>query len=622
MPPLEIRILGPFAVSIRGRPLPRLRSRKGQYLLAMLVLHAGRDVARDYLAGLLWPESGQSRAFYSLRRCLSDLRQALGPEAGRLKSTTPQTLCLDLEGAFVDALVFDSLIAAKDLDSLAEAVAVYRGPLLEGCAEEWVISEREAREQAYLHALEMLAAHGMARGDPGAAARALRLAVAVDGLRESAQRALMQALVAGGEYAAAILVYRDLRLLLRREMNLDPAPETTALFQQIRADAQHCARASSRSQAATGDVAAPLDPLASEQSDPDLATSSLLIHAPLQPLSLEAVSGAVPLDSPFYITRPVDERFHAAITRRDSIVLIQGARQVGKTSLLARGLQHAREAGLRVVLTDFQALPASALASSDSLLRTLAADLADGLRLDIMPEDNWNDRRTASRNLERYLGEVALGANLGPVIWAMDEVDRLFTCDFGSEVFGLFRSWHNRRALDSTGPWMRLTLALAYATEAHLFISDRNQSPFNVGLRLTMGDFTPAQVAELNRRYGAPLQNAEEEERFYGLVNGHPFLSHRGLAEMASRRLQVTDLEAQGDREDGLFGDHLRHILSVLSNDIDIKEAVRSVLQEQPCASADSFFRLRSSGILTGDSRETPRFRCGIYRSFLARYLL
>jgi hypothetical protein len=80
-----------------------------------------------------------------------------------------------------------------------------------------------------------------------------------------------------------------------------------------------------------------------------------------------------------------------------------------------------------------------------------------------------------------------LGAVTGPVVWGLDEVDRLFSVPFGSEVFGLFRSWHNKRALDPSGPWARLTLAIAYATEAHLFITDLNQSPFNVGTRLALG---------------------------------------------------------------------------------------------------------------------------------------
>src|SRR5438105_1562341 len=71
------------------------------------------------------------------------------------------------------------------------------------------------------------------------------------------------------------------------------------------------------------------------------------------PTGLEAVGGAVPLDSRFYVERPADAEFRAAVARRESIVLLKGAAQVGKSSLLARGLREAREAGARVVRTDF-----------------------------------------------------------------------------------------------------------------------------------------------------------------------------------------------------------------------------------------------------------------------------
>ena len=50
--------------------------------------------------------------------------------------------------------------------------------------------------------------------------------------------ALMEALVAGGDYAAAILVYRELRLLLLRELHIEPAPETTARFRYFQAAAR------------------------------------------------------------------------------------------------------------------------------------------------------------------------------------------------------------------------------------------------------------------------------------------------------------------------------------------------------------------------------------------------
>ena len=73
-------------------------------------------------------------------------------------------------------------------------------------------------------------------------------------------------------------------------------------------------------------------------------------------LRLEAEGGAVPLQSRFYVERETDGQFRTAIARRDSIVLVKGARQIGKTSLLARGLDEARQSGAKVVLTDFQTL--------------------------------------------------------------------------------------------------------------------------------------------------------------------------------------------------------------------------------------------------------------------------
>jgi len=62
-------------------------------------------------------------------------------------------------------------------------------------------------------------------------------------------------------------------------------------------------------------------------------------------------------------------------------------------------------------------------------------------------------------------------------------VDRLFATPFGTEVFGLLRPGITSGALDPSGPWANLTIAIAYATEAHLFITDLNQSPLNIGTR-------------------------------------------------------------------------------------------------------------------------------------------
>jgi DNA-binding SARP family transcriptional activator len=237
-PALAIRLLGPFEVRVGGKLAPPFRSRRSQWLLALLILRAGRELERSWLAGVLWPESPESAAFTNLRQSLADVRRVLGPEAHRLRSPSLRSVALDLPGAEVDLIAFDALAARDDPASLERAVTLYQGPLLPGCLEQWLLEARRPREEAYLAALEKLAAHATARGDPQAAARYLRLATQADPLRETAQRALMEALAASGNHAAAAMVYRDLRLHLHRELNAEPDPATTALFHRLREEAR------------------------------------------------------------------------------------------------------------------------------------------------------------------------------------------------------------------------------------------------------------------------------------------------------------------------------------------------------------------------------------------------
>lgn len=358
-------------------------------------------------------------------------------------------------------------------------------------------------------------------------------------------------------------------------------------------------------------------------------TPASLPHTPVEepvdtstPGELESTGGAVPLGSRYYIARSSDHTFLTAIARRDSIVLVNGARQMGKTSLLARALQQARKAGGRVVLTDFQWLGAEQLQTADTLFRALGEMIADQLDLDTYPDEVWNERSGAPVNFQRYMRRAVLGADSAPLIWGLDEVDRLFSCPYGSEVFGLFRSWHNARALDPSGPWSQLTLAIAYATEAHLFITDVNQSPFNVGTRVTLSDFSLEETRELNRRHGEPLASDADIARFQKLLNGHPYLTRRGLNEIVERGLDISAFEEAAVHNEGPFGDHLRRILVLLARDEELSEVMCSVLRGHGCPTPESFYRLRSGGLIAGETPREARPRCRLYASYLERHLL
>jgi predicted ATPase/DNA-binding SARP family transcriptional activator len=280
-PPLTLQLFGPLRVTVRGEPLPRVRTRSVEWLLALLVLRHGRAVNRSWLAGTLWTESSGSQALQNLRHDLLGLRKALGPESDRLQAPARGSLAIDLSGAVVDVLQFDAAIQAGDEAALRNAVELYTGPLLESCVEEWAFSERQTRAEQCLTALERLADGAAARSEHREAIRYLRRAEALDPLRDSLPRRLMASLAAAGDPAAAIQTYRDFRLRLQEELAAAPDEATTRLFHEIRATARRHATVKSR-QSRVESPTRPYSP-ASEAPPPQLSTLNAQLSTAVPP---------------------------------------------------------------------------------------------------------------------------------------------------------------------------------------------------------------------------------------------------------------------------------------------------------------------------------------------------
>src|SRR5262245_35893976 len=142
---------------------------------------------------------------------------------------------------------------------------------------------------------------------------------------------------------------------------------------------------------------------------PEARAATLVASSMVRPSALEAIGGAVPLDSQFYVTRSADAELLSSISKRDSIVLIKGARQMGKTSMLACGLQYAREQGTKAVSTDLQKFNAENFKTVNRLYITMAESIADQLKLETAPVDSWDERRGPNSNFERFLRREVLG---------------------------------------------------------------------------------------------------------------------------------------------------------------------------------------------------------------------
>src|SRR5262249_39817981 len=101
-PEIKINLFGAFAIERTGQPVGPLRSRKGQWVLALLLLRNGQEASRDWLAGTLWPENEESQSLAYLRREIYLLKQVLGDIGDRIQSPTTRALRFDLAGIDVD----------------------------------------------------------------------------------------------------------------------------------------------------------------------------------------------------------------------------------------------------------------------------------------------------------------------------------------------------------------------------------------------------------------------------------------------------------------------------------------------------------------------------------------
>ena len=105
-------------------------------------------------------------------------------------------------------------------------------------------------------------------------------------------------------------------------------------------------------------------------------------------------------------------------------------------------------------------------------------------------------------------------------------------------------------------------------------------------------------------------------------MGGHPFLVRRGLHELTTGNMDLSKLEQEADRDEGIFGDHLPRILVLLAKDHALTDVLRGLLQGSPCPTPESFYRLRSGGVILGSSQSDAQLRCQVYATFLKRHLL
>ncbi len=231
---LIIRLFGQPRLLLDSNPLKFTAPPKTLPLLAYLLLHRAQPVERQQAAFALWPDDPESEARANLRRHIHQLQRAL-PAAPH------QSPWLLLDSASVrwnpaadywlDVAEFERLSGSAE--TLAEAVTLYSGDLLETVYDDWAFFERERLRELCFTDLGQLVLHHRTRRDfPAATGFAQQLLIR-DPFREDALRQLIALRYEAGDRAGAIQEFEVFERRLRREMGVAPMPETQALHEII-----------------------------------------------------------------------------------------------------------------------------------------------------------------------------------------------------------------------------------------------------------------------------------------------------------------------------------------------------------------------------------------------------
>src|SRR5882724_7936265 len=236
--------------------------------------------------------------------------------------------------------------------------------------------------------------------------------------------------------------------------------------------------------------------------------------------------GTLQIDARCYITRQADDDLYVGLTRRNFCYVLT-SRQIGKSSLIVRTAMRLREGGSAVAVLDLTAIGQNLTVEQwyDGLLVQMGQELSLADEL----EAYWLDHKRQSP-LQRWMHairEVVLTRLSTPVIIFIDEIDFVRSLPFSTdEFFSAIRALHNSRTIEAS--LNRLTFCLSGVVSPGDLIRDTHTTPFNLGQRVELTDFTREEAVVFAQGLGRGVDIASSLlDRVFYWTNGHPYLTQQ-----------------------------------------------------------------------------------------------
>lgn len=249
--------------------------------------------------------------------------------------------------------------------------------------------------------------------------------------------------------------------------------------------------------------------------------------------------GTVQAGDGVYVERAADAEL-LRLCREGRFTYVLTSRQMGKSSLMVRTAEKLLEEGIRPVIIDLTELGAQT--TQEQWFRGVLQKIEEQLELRRRLSDWWSAQAHLSmaHRFSSYLVDVVVPEAACKIVIFVDEIDSTLRLDFTDDFFASIRYLYNGRARDPKLSSLSFVL-LGVASPGDL-IKDAQRTPFNIGERVELEDFTEEQSAVLH----PDRELVREVLRYTG---GHPYLTLRVFRSLAEYPLR-TDI---GERITSLF---------------------------------------------------------------------
>lgn len=330
----------------------------------------------------------------------------------------------------------------------------------------------------------------------------------------------------------------------------------------------------------------------------------------------EFPDGPVPITSPFYIERPpIEELCYQQITKPGSIIRIKAPQKMGKSSLILRILSHAVSLNYRTATLDFQQAEAAIFDNLNKFLRWFCANISRQLDLAPKLNDYWDEDMGSKVSCTLYIQAYLLQTINSPILIALNEVNRLFEYPkIAAEFLPLLRSWHEEAKRVET--LQKLRIIVLHSTEVYIPLK-LTQSPFNVGLPVTLPYFSEEQVIALASRHQLDWTNSLEAEKLMAIVGGHPYLVRLALYHLQEENFPLDRLLEQAPTMGGIYKDYLRNLWAILQDYPELFTALKQILRSERSVSVEPImaYKLESLGLVRIDGNNCS-LSCELYRQY------